>query len=219
MARQRRLRRRSTEDRAERRVRPLPGHPRIEHQQRRPVLPAVPVDGRARCVDDVRRRRHQHVDELDQPKSIVTWHRQGGPGNPGEPCAWRDEQCRARRRDAVRQQLPCGCGEQFGAQAAGDLQLRGRRRERTCGDRTLHGIALGLRTVRVRQGLCEFLQRRNQSRLLHHPRDRPRWLSDDAQAGVGGDADVSEPQNQCLPRGGAHGHVDQATSSAVMSRP
>jgi hypothetical protein len=46
-----------------------------------------------------------------------------------------------------------------------------------------------------------------------------RRLSDDAQAGIGGDAHIGESKHQGLALTSAHGHVDQATSSAVMSRP
>ena len=46
-----------------------------------------------------------------------------------------------------------------------------------------------------------------------------RRLTDHAQAGVRGDSDVGEPQNQGGRLGVRHGHVAQVAPAAVTSRP
>jgi len=50
-------------------------------------------------------------------------------------------------------------------------------------------------------------------RFLYRPGDRSCGLSDHPEAGVGGDADVGEAQDE------GYGHVDQVASSAVTSHP
>ena len=78
--------------------------------------------------------------------------------------------------------------------------------------RPLHGVAACLRRTGVRQGGRQLVKGRNKIRLLHHPGDGARRLSDHSQAGVSGDADVGEAKDE------GYGHVDQAASSAVTSQ-
>ena len=202
MARQLCFRRWSAENRTQRRVGPLSRHARIEHEQRRTVLPGVPFDGRSRSVDDVRRRSHQHVDEFHEPEAVVAGHRHGAPRHPGQPRAGRDEQRGARRRGAFRQQLPGGFGDELRTQTAGDLPS-----PLPCDAKGPVATARSTasRWVSAPRGsgsaCASWSSAATRVGSSHHPGDRARRCSDDAEAGVGGDADVGEPQNQGLPRG------------------
>ncbi len=109
-----------------RRVWALPGHPRIENQQRRAVVVIAPARRCPRRVDDVRRRRHQHVHEFHEAMAVVAGHREQAPRHPGQPGAGRDEQRGARRCDTVGQQLPRRGHQQLRPQGRGRFPVRWR---------------------------------------------------------------------------------------------
>ncbi len=207
---------RPAQHRAQRGVRALPRHPRVENQQRRAVAPILPSRRAARRVDDVRRRRHQHIDELHETKAVVAGHRKQTPRHPGQTCARRYEQRGARRRHAFDEQLPGLRSQKLRSECACDGLFGFWRRERPPGDRPIHGVTPGFGLARVRQRIGKPVQRLDKDLFLDHPCHRSGRLADDPQAGIGGDPDIGEPQDQCRC---LHGHVDHAAPSAVTSRP
>ena len=77
----------------------------------------------------------------------------------------------------------------------------------------LDGMTARLRSAWIRQRGGQLVKRCHKIRFLYRPGDRSCGLSDHPKAGVGGDADVGEAQDE------GYGHVDQAASSAVTSHP
>ena len=94
-------------------------------------------------------------------------------------------------------------------QRAGDREFRCRRGERAPGDRTLEGVTPILGTDGIRQRVGQLCQCRIKFGLIDHPVHGSGRLTDHAQARVGGDPDVGEPQNQGGRLGVRHGHVAQ----------
>ncbi len=82
------------------------------------------------------------------------------------------------------------------SQRARDRQFRCGRGEGALGDRTFERVAPGLAIYRIRQRAGQLVQCSAQRRLLDHPGHRLGRLPDHAQAGVGGDSDVGESQDQ-----------------------
>ncbi|CAG7460093.1 hypothetical protein PICSAR35_03844 [Mycobacterium avium subsp. paratuberculosis] len=130
----RRARRRPAQHRPERGVRPLPGHPRVEHQQRRPVAPGVPFGGRPRRVHNVGGYRHQHLDQFHQPMPIGQRRQiaqtprdlgRGAPGGGDRVLAGAHQLLLAGPRFRDRQQPPGHPGQ---PRAGRDEQHRSRRR-------------------------------------------------------------------------------------------
>ena len=197
----------------------MAGHPGVEDQQRRPIPPTAPPCGGARRVDDVRRSRHQHVHQFHQPVAVVAGHRDEAPRDLGQPGAGRNEQRRARRGSGVDKQLPGVGRDQMGPQRARDREFRCRRGEGAPGDRALEGVAPILGADGIRQRVGQLCQCRAEFGLIDHPVHGSGRLTDHAQAGVGGDSDVGEPQNQGGRLGVRHGHVAQVAPAAVTSRP
>ena len=182
------------------RVRSLAGHPRIEDQQRRTVAAAAPpggcraASGRCSAAPPSARRPVPSAGSRRRPASRARPHGTRASRALGETNS-------AARGDATQSISSC--------QAPGGDQTAppGRGRSRVpCagdangarGDRTLEGVApcLGHRGIRQRVGqLCPAPQAEFGS-WSTDPGDRSRRLPDHAQAGVCGDADVGEPQNQ-----------------------
>jgi hypothetical protein len=116
----------------------------------------------------------------------------------------------------LEQQLPGHVGEQRHPKAIRQRQFGFGGCERSRRERSGQRIGNRLPRLRFRKGRVELGQRRKQQRFFQYPRDGAFGLSDDADACVGGGAEVGEAQHHHPARlGVGQGHVDQAGSSDV----
>ena len=128
--------------------------------------------------------------------AVVAGHRQHRPRHPGQPRGRRDEQRGARRRRALGEQLPPAGGDQVSPRMSASSVFGGVVRERACGDGAFDRPPAGSPLFADRAARRSAIANGRERGIVDHPGDRRVRLSDHPQAGIGGDADIGEAQDQ-----------------------